>query len=197
VADNAHPFASTIIDLSMPVDVEHVLSLFEYRTMLETYTARLAAERATPRDLRQLQEAVTLTVRAAEQGDHPLFGTADRAFHAGLAKATRNPFLVTSVDTVYMALRQAVGIATATKVALSSITVAAEQHTIIFAAIKDGRPEAAATAIEQHVHTTATTFQQAVRQHMARLMSNGANAWDPSPDEANRHAWADTPAPRE
>ena len=58
VADRPHPFATAALDLSMPVDPEHMLNLFEFRLTLETQCAQLAAERSTPRELRALEELV-------------------------------------------------------------------------------------------------------------------------------------------
>src|SRR5947209_6417913 len=55
VKSEPHPFASAVIDVSMSVDPKDVLSLFEFRCTLEVQTARLAAERITPKELRMLQ----------------------------------------------------------------------------------------------------------------------------------------------
>ena len=51
---NEH-MANAAIDLSMPVDLEHILALFDFRCIQEMATVRMAAEQITPRELHALE----------------------------------------------------------------------------------------------------------------------------------------------
>ncbi len=164
VADRPRPFEIAAIDLSMPVDPEHMLGLFEFRRTLEMQTARLAAERITPRELRRLEEIVDAHRRAAEAGQDDWLSAPDVEFHNGIAAAARNPFFVSSVATVHRLQGRAIELLIAT--VPGSLLVAAEQHRAIFDAIHAGRPDAAATAMETHVQTVMTSYQQEMRRRM-------------------------------
>lgn len=174
VADPARPPVPTAIDLSGHLDIEHILGLFEYRAMLEGETARLAAGRATPSELRAIQAAAAGTRIAAERDDSPNFGPADSAFHVGVATAAHNPFLVTSVETVYRLLQHAVGLSVPRGV--GSLAVAAGQHAAVCAAIEDGQLGPAEVAMRQHTETSAATFRHAVRHHFVSLIGGGPPA---------------------
>src|SRR5262249_51534708 len=65
VAARQSPFTAVALDPLVPVDPEHVISLYEFRLTLEVTTARLAAERSTPREVRILREALVLNESGA------------------------------------------------------------------------------------------------------------------------------------
>lgn len=152
----------------------NLLRRAEYRAMLEGETARLAAGRATPSELRAIQAAAAGTRIAAERDDSPNFGPADLAFHVGVATAAHNPFLVTSVETVYRLLQHAVGLSVPRGV--GSLAVAAGQHAAVCAAIEDGQLGPAEVAMRQHTETSAATFRHAVRHHFVSLIGGGPPA---------------------
>src|SRR6185436_16521728 len=76
-----------------PTDLDHVYMLFEYRRAQEMETSRLAARRATPAELRAIEEAAQTCRRGFETGSTDLFSEGDDAFHAGVAAASHNMFL--------------------------------------------------------------------------------------------------------
>jgi DNA-binding FadR family transcriptional regulator len=164
VAAEPRPFATAAIDLSMPVDPAHMVSLFEFRCMLEMQTARLAAERITPREVHALQEAVTTNRLGAESDRVDQFNEGDVSFHQGIAEASRNPFLAASVATVFRLQRWA--IAMVLSGVPGSLLVAAEQHAAILEAIRSGQSEAAAAAMQTHVQTVMSAYQQEVRRRL-------------------------------
>lgn len=165
VARATAPFASAAIDLSMPVDPEHMLSLFEFRRTLESEAARLAAERIAPRQLRDLEEEAASTARHASADQRTEFTRADQRLHSGIAEATRNPFLLQSVTTVYRLQGWAMELLIAG--APGSFQVAAEQHAAIVAAIRAGDPDAAAASARIHVETVRAAYQLEVRRRLA------------------------------
>lgn len=72
-------------------------ALAEARLALEPEVAALAARRRTQEDLDRLQEAV-LAAHAAVAEGRPYSPPLSLGFHAALARATHNPFLVCAVD---------------------------------------------------------------------------------------------------
>ena len=164
VAGKPGLFATAMIDLSMPVDPEHMGSLFEFRCTQEMQTVRLATERITLRELRTLQEAVDLTRRAAEAGHRAEFEAGDAAFHQGIAEASRNPFLASAVATAHRLQRWAIDMVLSN--APSSLIVAAGEHVAILGMISEGQAEGAAALMRTHIQTTATAYQQEVRRRL-------------------------------
>jgi len=164
VASEPRPFATAAIDLSMPVDPEHMLGLFEFRATLEMQTARLAAERATPREVQALREAAALSERGAETADTARFGEGDNALHQGIAEASRNPFLASAVSTVLRLQDWAITMVITG--APGSLRVAAAEHASLVAAIGAGRADDAAAAMRAHLDTVATAYQQEARRRV-------------------------------
>ncbi len=71
--------------------------LGEARLLVEPHVAFLAAQRATPEDMRAMEEAVTGARGARAAGD-PYFIPSSVAFHIALAEAAKNPVLLFAVD---------------------------------------------------------------------------------------------------
>ncbi len=164
VMNEPHPFATAAIDLSMSVEPEDVLSLFEFRLTLELTTGRLAAERITPKELRLLQEAVELNRQSAEMHQLKQFHESDSAFHLGLAEATRNPFLASTVATVFRLQDWAVNMVTGDPP--GSLLVAAEQHAAILSAVRNGQPDEVALPMRTHIQTVISSYQNEVRRRL-------------------------------
>jgi len=164
VKSEPHPFTSAAIDVSMSVDPKDVLSLFEFRRTLEVQTARLAAERITLKELRVLQESVTLNKQSAESHQKEQFYQSDVAFHQVIAEATRNPFLTSAVAMVVRLQHWATTIAIGG--APGSLLVAADQHAAILAAISEGQPDEAARMMQTHLDMVMASYQQEVRRRL-------------------------------
>ena len=93
VTRTSPPTASGIIDVTVRGDPQQVQQLCEFRMTLEMQTARLAAERITPRLLRRIEDAALATKESAELQEANQFSEADIAFHLGIAEATGNSYL--------------------------------------------------------------------------------------------------------
>lgn len=169
-----YPRAMAAIDLSMPVDPEHIMLLFEFRCMQEMLTARLATERITLPELRVLEEVVTDNRRGAELGQWDLFIESDIAFHQGVAKASHNPFLEETVATTFRMERWAIRIVTGG--APGSLLLSAKQHEAILDAIKSGQPEAAVQAMQTHVQSVIAAYQQEVRRRLSEPIKDDGQA---------------------
>jgi DNA-binding FadR family transcriptional regulator len=78
-------------------------SLFEMRMLVESETARLAAQKATPQQLARLEE-ITLAEKAADRNDIAALTKLDFDFHLQVALASQNhiyPLILNSFNAVY------------------------------------------------------------------------------------------------
>jgi DNA-binding FadR family transcriptional regulator len=158
------PFATAAINFSVPIDPEQMRALFEFRSMQEMLTARLATERITVVELRALEKVLALNQQAAENMQWDLFIESDDAFHHGIAAASHNLFLAETIATVLRLQRWSVRIATGG--APGSLLASAEQHHTIFAAIQNGVPEATAQAMKTHIESVHQAYMQDVRRRL-------------------------------
>jgi DNA-binding FadR family transcriptional regulator len=78
----------------------------EFRRLLEPEAAALAADRAGAHELVQLRRTHRVVVER-EESDDSAFMAADTAFHLELARSTRNPLIVRSVEQVLRELAPA------------------------------------------------------------------------------------------
>ncbi|MFE3037913.1 FadR/GntR family transcriptional regulator, partial [Streptomyces canus] len=120
-----------------PVDLDHVLMLFEFRRVQETVAANLAATRATPAELRTIEIAMQQCRHGWVHGEVDVFNQGDDDFHAAVAAASHNTFLGSAVRDARRLQRQssAIGIHDS----LGEGTAAAvEEHEAIYRAIRDG-----------------------------------------------------------
>lgn len=83
-----------IAEFSGPgVQPDFLREIFEFRLAAEPYIAKLAAERATARDLAQVEEALegmVRSVRATDDNDIDNFSQFDMAFHEAIYRASHN-----------------------------------------------------------------------------------------------------------
>jgi GntR family transcriptional regulator, transcriptional repressor for pyruvate dehydrogenase complex len=148
-----------------PVDLDHVLMLFEFRRVQEMAAAKLAATRATPAELRAIEVAMQQCRYGYANGDVDVFNQADDDFHAALAAASHNTFLGSAVRDARRLQRQssAIGIHNA----LSEGTAAAvEEHEAIYRAIRDGRADEAAAATAAHLDRTLEDYRREIQRRL-------------------------------
>jgi DNA-binding GntR family transcriptional regulator len=131
-------------------------------------TARLAAEHITVAELRLVEHFLSMNTEAAKSEDRETFLRSDDEFHRSIAIASHNVFFVESVTSILQLQRWAVRILTGG--APGPTWVAVEQHTRLFEAIRDGKPDQAAEAARVHVETVFSAYQREVRR---RLMGDG------------------------
>jgi DNA-binding GntR family transcriptional regulator len=92
-----------------PVGLVDVQNIFEVRLALETYAARLAAQKANRDDVARLRriaaeiEAVPVAADGAEEGRTPSEVIAmDRKIHMEIARLARNPILERAVERILL-----------------------------------------------------------------------------------------------
>ncbi|MFI6350867.1 FadR/GntR family transcriptional regulator [Streptomyces sp. NPDC050560] len=83
------------------------LHVAEMRAALESSAARLAAERRTERELRQLDALLTRRERAWESGDTEAFVTADASLHMAVVAAAHNEVMTAVYADLLEVLRSA------------------------------------------------------------------------------------------
>lgn len=127
-------------------DIDVDRSLFELRRILEIEAAGLAAERATPAQVRALREEIK---RGWEQVEEPEDWTAhDSAFHHLIAEASGNLLLPQVMDSVSMLVRAA---ALSTARDPGATANATEKHEAILARIETHDPAGARDAMRRHL----------------------------------------------
>ena len=78
-----------------------VQQIYEFRALIDGYAARLAAVRATERQMLELRAQFSLIASATEQRDVNGFVRADRGFYAVLASAAQNVYLAEVIPRIF------------------------------------------------------------------------------------------------
>jgi DNA-binding FadR family transcriptional regulator len=152
------------LHLTSPTAPERIRDLFEFRRFQEMQTARLAAQHITVAELRTVEHFLTLNREAAKSEDRETFLRSDDEFHRSIAIASHNIFFVEAVTSILQLQRWAINILTGG--APGSSLLAVEQHTRLFEAIRDGKPDQAAEAARDHVESVFSAYQREVRRRL-------------------------------
>jgi len=147
-----------------PTDLTHISMLFEFRGTQESETARLAAGRATPPDVKALEAAVSDGQRAVSDGDLMLFAQSDDAFHHALAEASHNIFLIDAVSHI-RALQAQVSFLELGRNA-SHADRAVKEHGLILDAVRSGDGPLAATRAGEHVQRSLQDYREAIERRL-------------------------------
>ncbi len=148
----------------VPTDLDHIFMLFEFRRVQETQASRLAAKRASPSELREIESAAAACRQGHASGNHAMFNGGDDAFHLGVAAASHNSFLVAAVREARALQRRA------SVIGLHGLgghaAAAVEEHEAIYRAIRDGEPEAAAQATRVHLDNTLEDYRREIQRRV-------------------------------
>jgi len=82
------------------IAVTDLLQIFEVRVELEAFATRLAADRVTELEIKELQELAT-AYQKADLSNKDFLIHLDGEFHSLLAKATHNKFLIKEIEYYY------------------------------------------------------------------------------------------------
>jgi GntR family transcriptional regulator, transcriptional repressor for pyruvate dehydrogenase complex len=147
-----------------PTNLDHIFMLFEFRRVQEAQATRLAADRASPSELREIEAAVDTCRHGYTCGDESEFTKGDDAFHLGIAAASHNVFLVSAVREARALQRQA------SVIGLHGLgghaAAAVEEHAAIYRAIRDGEPDAAAEAASVHLDNTLEDYRREIQRRV-------------------------------
>lgn len=139
------------------VNVLDLAVLSEVRGVLESFGARLAAERATAADRETTVALIADLHDLTGTADERLLIDLDQRIHRHIYHCTHNPFLETTLDGYYM-LTLRIWFLVLNRVA--RLEEAVKEHLALLEAIRDGDPERAEAAMRRHVEN----FEQAIRQ---------------------------------
>ena len=135
--------------------------LYVVRAELEGLAARLAAQHASPEEIRVMQEMV-----AADQAlvnDPDALALANRRFHRQIHLASHNTYLVQQRDLVHRSMAL---MATTSLAAEGRGPVALEEHSEIVAAIAARDGDRAAQALKDHL---STAFEVRLKEEAASI----------------------------
>jgi DNA-binding GntR family transcriptional regulator len=139
------PRRGTIVaDLNM----SDLQKIFEIRLELEVYAVRLAAERATPGQIAEMELLFANCDEMIHQGDYHQLIRLDHQAHRLLAQAAHNEFLEETLERMYTHVLR-LWYVSLHKV--SRLAEAIEEHRNIVAAIKAGDSQRAAEIMRSHI----------------------------------------------
>lgn len=143
------PRRGTIVaDLNM----SDLQKIFEMRLELEIYAVRLAAERATPAEVAEMEALLAKSDEIIQQGDDHQLMQLDHQVHQLLARAAHNEFLAETLERLYT---HGLRLWYISLYKVSRLQEAIAEHRDIIAAIKMGDGQRAAEIMRVHV----TDFQ--------------------------------------
>lgn len=148
------------LNLNSDGSVEAVLHMVEVRRALEAESAALAAARASAATLATIQQALLALDRAVDAGGDGV--REDVAFHAAIAQAAGNPFLVSTLSYLNQFLEHATRVTRANEARKAALAQDVRQeHWAIFAAIEAGDAKAARAAGTRHMLNAAKRIRKA------------------------------------
>ncbi|MFF1629465.1 FadR/GntR family transcriptional regulator [Streptomyces sp. NPDC058272] len=189
VADAAGGLVDDQLSHFRPTSMEDVLMLLDYRTVIESETARRAASLATPIEVRTIREGAETSLVAAGEDDGYAFAKADAAFHDAVGAASHNVFLRSSVAGVRRLASQS-DVLLFHGDAPGSLEVAARQHLAIAEAVAAGEADLASELMVEHIATTQSQFERKIRDRLFNLDDRGASG---SPPRTSRNTGAGDP----
>lgn len=132
----------------------------QLRVAIEPEAAAIASLCASPDDLTAIADGLE-RMRAAERGADDTLD-ADIAFHVAILQATKNPFYVQFREIVGTALRTSIRFTNRVKGGTASIA----DHEKVAAAVADGQPDAARTAMRYLIGEVMTLIDDAVERDL-------------------------------
>ncbi|HKX40633.1 MAG TPA: FCD domain-containing protein [Burkholderiaceae bacterium] len=140
--------------------VAAVLQMVEVRRALEAEAAALAAARRNPRSTKQIRSAMQAIDKVVEAGGDGV--AEDVAFHAAIAQASGNPYLLATLAYLNQFLLDATRVTRANEATRADLAEAVRQeHAAIVAAIEAGDVAAARMAGAAHMVNAAERIGRA------------------------------------
>ncbi|WP_413988733.1 FadR/GntR family transcriptional regulator [Labrys okinawensis] len=131
----------------LTLNAENIDALYEIRRLVDVGIARLAAERISTPDLLRLKQQIV--VQRDLLYDPLSFRASDLKFHTIIMEATGNPFMVRTASSLYLLGAEYRRLASETPGVLRQSLA---DHEVIVAALEKRNGEAAAKAVEDHLH---------------------------------------------
>jgi DNA-binding GntR family transcriptional regulator len=138
------------------VNVRDLAGLSELRAVLESFAARLAAERATAIDRAESDALLDELAEASDGRDERRLIDLDQRIHRHVYRSACNPFLEATLNEYYV-LTLRIWFLALDRVA--RLDDAVREHRELLEAIRDGDPSRAEQAMRRHV----VNFERAIR----------------------------------
>ena len=166
--------------LSIPRSIDGLLGFLEVRRAIEAEMAALAAERRTEQQCQEIHEAMLAISRST---DEPNPGVEeDLSFHLSIGRATSNAYWNQFVRLFTEPMRAAIRLTRANEARSRDFASdVAEEHRLIFDAIRRQNPGEARAAAHAHLENAATRVLLADRefwQQEGRLLAEDWAAQD-------------------
>lgn len=129
--------------------------IIDFRIALETDAARLAASRRDRADLTDLRAAIK---RLGQVDGRAAFRLTDSQFHGGVARAARNVRLAKAIQSARGELFSPHDLLPF----VDPIEESVRDHQQIYEAVRDGDPDAAASAMREHIERTRCQLRDIV-----------------------------------
>ena len=140
-----------------------LMELLEARKFLEVAIVSLAAERASPEQVRYLEKIYDEEVKYQE--DRKKFIKADTAFHIALADACQNSFFRKMIEPVRELLEES---NKGQYEKISQIEITLKYHGRILDVVRKGDPEKASGIMGEHLENIVRTTSEVYRNKIAR-----------------------------
>jgi GntR family transcriptional repressor for pyruvate dehydrogenase complex len=146
VADLDHRLVSRSLQTLFTLRKISINHIAEVRLIFEPEVARLAALRASHKDLEELEEVITTMNNAVESGKSPT--SFDLKFHKLVARAADNPILEMLADSMLEVASQVI---TELHPSLEVLRHVVRRHKEVFEAIKSRDGDLAFSLMSQHI----------------------------------------------
>jgi DNA-binding GntR family transcriptional regulator len=137
------------------LNLSDLQKISEVRLELEAYAARLAAKRATPKQIAEMEALFAHADEVIQTGDHHQLIHLDHQAHQLLAQATHNEFLAETLERLYTHVLR-LWYVSLHKV--GRLAEAIEEHRDLISAIKAGDGDRAAEIMRAHIAGFQTEF---------------------------------------
>lgn len=141
------------------VGIGELIEMFEVMAELEGMCGRLAARRASQKELEALRRAMAGCEAASAQGDPDEYYYENEAFHQCIYMASHNSFLVTEANQLKQRLRPYRRLQLQVRHRMKS---SLQEHQQIYAAIESGNAEDAERIMREHVLIQGERFSDFV-----------------------------------
>ena len=144
---------SAVETYSALVDHTDFLDLIDFRILIESECAKLAAERAGERVISELKEIVATMEQ--DQGSRSRFGETDIAFHLTIAKPSGNGIYSSLLGALE---KRCIDYAHTNRGSEDWYAIVIDQHKEILQAIESSHPQQAADAMRTHLLSSRRHF---------------------------------------
>ena len=148
------------VDFDENSPLREVLNVLELRTGVEIEAAGLAAERASPTQVKKIGEKFDAIQAEVECGGDAV--DEDFAFHCEIAEATGNPQFKRFLEYLgrFIIPRRTLWAGTATSSERARLDLFQREHREIVQAIRNGSPEQARSAMQRHLVNSRARYQK-------------------------------------